>query len=83
MTQFPKTDSIDELAQFWDTHDVTDFEAELEEASETVFAKPQPGNVSVPLDSSELERIRSIAASRGVDESALIHEWVRERLGQS
>lgn len=27
----PKTDSIQELAQFWDTHDLTDFEDELEE----------------------------------------------------
>ena len=27
----PKTDSIQELAHFWDTHDLTDFEDELEE----------------------------------------------------
>ena len=26
----PKTDSIQELAHFWDTHDLTDFEDELE-----------------------------------------------------
>ena len=30
----PKTDSIQELAQFWDTHDLTDFEDELEEVTE-------------------------------------------------
>lgn len=28
----PKTDSVEELAQFWDTHDLTDFEDELEDA---------------------------------------------------
>ena len=33
----PKTDSIQELAHFWDTHDLTDFEDELEEVSEPVF----------------------------------------------
>jgi len=33
----PKTDSIPELAQFWDTHDLTDFEDELEEVTEPVF----------------------------------------------
>lgn len=33
----PKTDSIQELAQFWDTHDLTDFEVELEEVTEPVF----------------------------------------------
>ena len=26
----PQTDSIEELAKFWDTHDVTDFEDALE-----------------------------------------------------
>ena len=33
----PTTDSIQELADFWDTHDLTDFEDELEEMSEPVF----------------------------------------------
>ncbi len=33
----PKTDSIQELAEFWDTHDLTDFEEELVEVEEPVF----------------------------------------------
>ena len=37
--QLPKTDSIDELAEFWDTHDLTDFEEELEEVPEPVFIR--------------------------------------------
>ena len=28
--KIPQTDSIHELAQFWDTHDLTDFEEQLE-----------------------------------------------------
>ena len=28
--KIPQTDSIEELAQFWDLHDLTDFEDELE-----------------------------------------------------
>ena len=39
--QLPETDSIQELARFWDTHDLTDFEAHLEEVSEPVFERPQ------------------------------------------
>ena len=30
-TKIPQTNSLQELAQFWDTHDLTDFEDELEE----------------------------------------------------
>ena len=39
MTQskLPRIDSIQELAEFWDTHDLTDFEDELEEVTELVF----------------------------------------------
>lgn len=35
--EIPQTDSIQELAHFWDTHDVTDFEDQLEEVKEPVF----------------------------------------------
>ena len=36
--KLPKTDSIQKLAEFWDTHDLTDFEDQLEEVTEPVFA---------------------------------------------
>jgi len=48
--KLPKTDSVKELAAFWDTHDLMDFEAELEEVTESVFVrrksdKRQPGDL--------------------------------------
>ncbi|MDC0831996.1 hypothetical protein POG22_03090 [Geitlerinema sp. CS-897] len=33
----PQTDSIQELAEFWETHDLTEFENQLEEVEELVF----------------------------------------------
>ncbi len=53
-TKIPQTDSIQELADFWDTHDLTDFEDELEEVSESVFeleTKPL-----IPLEPGEFEK---------------------------
>ena len=35
----PRADSIHELARFWDTHDLTDFEEQLEEVAEPVFER--------------------------------------------
>lgn len=35
--QIPQTDSIAELAQFWDSHSVADFDDQLEEVTEPVF----------------------------------------------
>lgn len=37
MGRTPNIDSIEEFATFWDTHDLMDFEDELEEVEETVF----------------------------------------------
>ncbi|MBC6481000.1 MAG: hypothetical protein GDA56_27740 [Hormoscilla sp. GM7CHS1pb] len=33
------TDSIEELAKFWDSHDLTDFEYQLREVTDTVFER--------------------------------------------
>lgn len=41
-----QTDSIQELAQFWDTHDLTDFADELEEVVESVFTQETVINTS-------------------------------------
>lgn len=37
MDRIPKIDSIEALAEFWDEHDITDFEDELEEVREPIF----------------------------------------------
>ncbi len=81
--QIPRTDSIGELAQFWDTHDVTEFDEQLEEVPTPVFERPAGNVVRVPLSDDEHRAVRQIAASRGLKEAALIHEWVREKLHQS
>lgn len=77
--RIPKTDSIEELARFWDTHDVTDFEAGLEEVTESVFAR-RGYRVTIRLDERETEAVRRIASGRGIEEVALIQEWVREKI---
>ena len=80
--KIPKTDSIEELARFWDAHDITDFEEELEEVTEAVFAR-RGCQVTIRLDERESEAVRRIASARGIEEAVLIQEWVREKLAQS
>jgi predicted DNA binding CopG/RHH family protein len=74
----PKTDSIEELAHFWDTHDLTDFEDELEEVSGSVFDKDK--TITLHLQSSEAEAVRQLANASGVPEEDLIRTWVLEKL---
>jgi CopG antitoxin of type II toxin-antitoxin system len=74
----PQTDSIQELAQFWDAHDVTDFEDELEEMTEPVFERRSV--IALNLDSAEAEAVKRLAESEGVADAELIRGWVREKL---
>ena len=52
--KLPAIDSIQELAEFWDTHDLTDFEGELEEIPEPVFVRST--TIKVPLEARRLRR---------------------------
>lgn len=81
LQKIPQTDSIQELAYFWDTHDLTDFENELEEVCEPVFE--QQTVLKIHLQSEEVEAVKAFAKSRGVSYDVLIREWVLERIHTS
>ena len=77
-TNIPQTDSIQELADFWDTHDLTDFEDELEEVDEPVFELSV--QLLVALAPGELETLNALAQLRGMSPENLMREWVVERI---
>jgi hypothetical protein len=75
------TDSIKELARFWDTHDLTDFEDQVEEVTEPVFERRTV--IPLNLESAEAKAVRKIARTKGVPEAELIRSWVREKIRAS
>ena len=77
----PKTDSIQELAEFWQAHDITDAGDELIEVS-SPFNRYGETAVSVPLTPAERQALRKLASARGVPEASLLREWVAERLSR-
>ena len=76
--RLPQTDSIHELAKFWDAHDLTEFKDELEEVTQPVFERETA--ITVRLETDEAKAVRDMAKSRGVLDSDLIRQWVRERI---
>jgi hypothetical protein len=79
--KIPRTDSIEELARFWDTHDLTDFEDELEEVTEPIFERT--AMVKIHLQLKEMEALKEIAQTRGLGSEDLIREWILEKIGNS
>jgi hypothetical protein len=83
MSKIMRTDSIEELARFWDAHDLTEFEDEMEEVEEPVFDKEPQAIMRIRLLPEEVAALKRIAESKGVDQTDLIREWVSEKLRAS
>jgi CopG antitoxin of type II toxin-antitoxin system len=76
--KIPNTDSIKELAKFFETHDSTDFEDELVEVSEPVFL---PRNaILVRLEPTQAAAIKKFAKVEGVSEEELVRRWTLQHL---
>jgi hypothetical protein len=79
-SRIPQTDSIQELAEFWDTHDSTDFEDELVEVTEPVFESR--ASIQILLQPREVKAVQRIAQAEGVSREELIRKWVAQRLSR-
>ena len=64
----PESDSVEELARFWDTHDLTDFEDLLENVPKRVFERNLETVIPVRLRRQEVEEVKRVAKTRGVRE---------------
>jgi CopG antitoxin of type II toxin-antitoxin system len=79
--RLPRTDSIKKLANFWDTHDLADFEEQLEEVKEPIFERRTI--IPLNLESAEAKAVRKLAKKKGIADAELIHNWVREKIRAS
>lgn len=78
-SRIPKFASIEEEAQFWDTHDTTDFEDEFRPVK-VRFAKNLSEGITVRLDTETLAKLRSLANEKGIGPTTLARMWILERL---
>lgn len=73
--------SFEELANFWDTHDLTDYEDQLQEVDYQVVRKPTRQFV-VTLSDELTKALRNATYREGVSIQTLVNLWVQERLQQ-
>jgi hypothetical protein len=76
----PNTDSLAELARFWDCHELTDFSDELEEVTEPVFAASAETSLRIPLRPAEARHLSELAKSKGVKQSTIVRRWIAQKI---
>ena len=80
MSKLPQFASEQEEAEFWATHDATEFLDDSEPVAVTfVDARPKT-HISLRLDPETLANLEAVAQHQGVDYQTLIRTWVKERL---
>ena len=81
-SRIPEFKSYAEEAEFWDTHDFTEFEDETHPVK-VRFARNLSNlseNVQVRFDPDTNQKLETLARETGVKKSTLIRIWVMERL---
>ena len=80
-SRIPEFKTIEEEAEFWDTHDTTDYEDEFKPVK-VRFADKLFDRVTIPVDADTLARLDTIAREEELNATALARRWVLERLEQ-
>ena len=78
-SKIPRFSSIEEEAEFWDTHDSTEYEDEFEPV-ELRIADPLRHGLVVEFESATFHRLVAAAKRRGIGPAALAHHWIAQAL---
>jgi hypothetical protein len=78
-TRIPEFRSVEEEAEFWDTHDLADYWKEFKPIRVRV-AKRLSEPLTIRLDPETLAELRSRAKQKGIGPTTLARMWVLERL---
>jgi len=72
---------IEDAAEFWNTHSLSDFEGYLKDVATAVDLKSVRHMVA--LEDELLEDISRVARSKGVSAETLINLWLKEKLSKA
>lgn len=76
-TSISKASSLEEVADFWDTHSLADYEDQTQEVEFEVRATRKR---KVSLAPEVYEQIEAQALAKGIQAETLVNLWLSERL---
>lgn len=78
-SRIPDFKSRAEMAEWFDTHDLADYQDEFKTVK-VRFAKNLSVGLNVRLDPRSLEQLRSVAHEKGIGPTTLARMWIMEHL---
>lgn len=79
-SKIPRFETYEEEAEFWDTHDTTEFEDEFEPVEATFAQSLIRRGLTVPLDEQTIELLQRLAREKETEPTALVRIWILDRL---
>jgi hypothetical protein len=78
----PPTNSLEAIAEFWDTHSLADYWDQTEPADFEFDPKARRHHL-VAVDPDLMARIRDVARQRGLQTESLINLWLEQRVQEA
>jgi len=70
-----KANSLEQMGEFWDTHDLTDFDTEAPDVEFSISSH-------IAIEPDLLSAIEHQANRRGITVETLVNLWLREKLAE-
>lgn len=80
--KIPHFESSDDMARFWDCHDITDFEDDLVEVKEPIFQLADKRVISLLLNPVQYDKLKKISDRKKLDTVSLINQWITKHIEQ-
>lgn len=80
VSSLSKSKNLEEMADFWETHSLTDYDDEIEEVEMTF--DPAARRTLVGIEPDLLADLRRIAQERRISTQTLVNLWLSERVAQ-
>ena len=77
VSSLSKSRSIEEMADFWDTHDAADYDDQTKEAE--IEFDLETRRHYIAIDPELRDRLRKLAQARGISLESLANLWLQER----
>lgn len=78
-SRIPRFKSYEEEAEWWDSHDTTEFEDEFKPVK-LEFVKPLVHILGVRLDAKTIDQLANLGSEMGIGPSTLVRMWIMEKL---